>query len=264
MQKLNRTDKQKIESFCETALKFNKSANFFGGPEALFGYADCGKLYMSESFAGVFLLFDAGGFFRLYFAVTDKEAALPDDLLGASLPVVSEIAYRGAEPPPVLDCFFRCGFFSSLNRFRMSFQTGDFLKKEMAKAATGDLCEEIFNLFCASFDRYTGCLPTLSELQKAAEEGRIVAACRNGELCGALLYENSGVVSTLCNLAVAQNMRSQGFGSSLVLQWREKMAAENRPVLRLWVAQNNKGAIALYEKHDFKPDGMKSAVLIKN
>ena len=146
----------------------------------------------------------------------------------------------------------------------MSFQTGDFSKKEMAKAATEGLCEEIFELFCASFDRYTGCLPTLSELQKAADEERIIVACKDGELCGALLYENSGVVSTLCNLAVAQNMRGQGFGNSLVLQWREKMAAENRPVLRLWVAEKNEGAIALYEKHDFKPDGMKSAVLIKN
>ena len=268
MRKINKTDRTEIDNFCEVSIKHRTSANFFSSPEVLYNYAGCGNLYISESTAGIFVFADAGGFFRLYYVLTDISADIPPELCGNNIkPVVIETAYRGNNPPQSADYFTRHGFERALTRSRMNITVGATLavapnRAGASSAPTVDI-NAVLNLFEDSFDKYTGCIPALSELQKASEENRVIAITQDNILCGALLYENAGSTATLSNIAVAANMRGHGYGGQLVSSWIAICADAGKSVLRLWVADNNIPAVKLYEKHGFKPDGLKSVVMIK-
>lgn len=275
---------REITSFCETALKYRTATNFFGSPEVLYNYADCGNLYISESQSAIFMFADAGGFFRLYYILMDISADITKDmtkeLCGNAKPVVIETAYRGDNPPISAEFFIKHGFNHALTRSRMTLKITDnavvsiLNVSEYIKSVDTDNTHNIDNidninaildLFRNSFDRYTGCIPAKSELQKAADERRIITVLHdspNGILCGALLYENTGAVSILNNIAVAPDMRGRGYGEYLLSSWISRCGADNKTVMRLWVADKNTAAVKLYEKHGFKPDGLKSVVLI--
>ena len=262
MQKIGKTE---IDSFCETAIKHRASANFFGAPEKLYGYAKQGNLYIAQSKAGVFVLADAGGFFRLYYALSGPEADMPAEICENALPVVTETAYRGDLFLPSAGFFARRGFERALTRSRMERKTQAAAHRppepDAAKREADP--EAVLDLFNASFDRCTGCIPSLPELQKASSEGRLITEAQSGGLCGALLYEEAGNVSSLSNLAVAQNMRGRGFGDWLMGLWTARSGKAGKAVLRLWVSDENAAAIKLYQKHGFKPDGLKSCVFMK-
>ncbi|MCL1794943.1 MAG: GNAT family N-acetyltransferase [Oscillospiraceae bacterium] len=256
---MRKAGKEEIDKFREAALKYRASSNFFGGPEKLYGYGLRGDLHIADSGAGIFMLAEAGGFFRLYYAIFDMDAIAPK--LCENLPIVAESAYRGAVPPSAA-FLARHGFGHALTRSRISLSVRGNAKCTPSQEDTADI-GAVLELFEASFDRYTGCLPALPELGEASVEGRIITKMQNGALCGALLYEKSGNVGTLCNIAVAQNMRGRGIGSSILNSWIARSASDGQSLLRLWVADENAPALALYQKHGFKPDGLKSEVMIK-
>ncbi|MCL2813457.1 MAG: GNAT family N-acetyltransferase [Oscillospiraceae bacterium] len=259
---MRKIDRAEIDNFRETALKHRASANFFGDSEKLHAFADQGDLYIAESEAGIFVLWDAGGFFRLYYALFDTDAPMPQKLLENALPIVAETAYRGEFFPPSADFFARHGFLRALTRSRMELR--ELTAKQDAAATLPEADPEaVLDLFKASFDRYTGCIPALPELKKASGEGRVITAAQNGGLCGALLYEEAGNISSLKNIAVAQNMRGRGFGGAMLDLWARRSALAGKSVLRLWVSDENAAAVKLYQKHNFKPDGLKSFVFVK-
>ena len=251
---MKKTSRADADRFCELALRNSAFANFFGSAEALYGYADNGDLYMRESGAGAFLFAEAGGFFRLYFALTDAESAPP---VFPNATVVTEIAFRGGKLPHAAEYFLRNGFVQVLTRSRMSLNgPGGPPAEESAGFADP---EAVLDLFRHNFDRYTGCVPTLAELERASAEGRIITAAGKG----ALFYENAGAASILRNVAVAPEVRGRGLGDMMLKAWISRCVAARKPVLRLWVADGNAPAVNLYKKHGFKPDGLKSVVLKK-
>jgi len=166
---------------------------------------------------------------------------------------VTEIAFRGENFPTSAEYLIGHGFKRALTRSRMS------LSKPMpGPVGVGpDNVDWVFSLFGDTFDRYTGCVPTMTELTRASDEGRIITV----DGCGALFYEDAGAVSILRNIAVAKDTRGRGLGGTMLKTWISRCAVANKPVLRLWVADNNYQAINLYKKHGFKPDGLKSVVL---
>jgi len=265
---MRKADRSDIDAFREAALKNRNSTNAF---EMRNAKCEMRNLYIAESQAGTFLLFDADGFFRLYYTITDTDSALPQEIRENAMPIIAETPYRGDDPPPSVDWLIRHGFEPALTRFRMSLNTKE-NSSFIIHHFSFFICDSSFliphssfvlSLFSSSFDRQTGCLPTLAELELAAAEGRVIAVEDGGNLCGALLYENAGKVSSIRNVAVAHDLRGRGFGSSMIGEWISRSAAAGISVLRLWVAQGNAAAISLYQKHGFAPDGLKSAVSIK-
>jgi len=264
MRKINNTDdknKNDIEIFCETALKHRKTANFFSSPEVLRKYTDCGDLYITETKSGIFIYADTGDFFRLYYALTDTDISLdlPEDIK----PTVTETAYRGENPPDSVGCFINYGFKHSLTRSRMSLNLNSLDNQTCETVENTTDINAVLDLFVDSFDRYTGCIPTLAELEKAASDGRILTVVKDNILRGALFYEATETSASLSNIAVSKDSRGQGLGGHLVSSWINICKTSGKSVLRLWVADGNIAAVKLYEKHGFKSDGLKSVVLVK-
>jgi len=117
----------------------------------------------------------------------------------------------------------------------------------------------ILELIESAFDRFSGQLPTLHEIETAAEERRIFAVRRDGIPAGALFFETQGVASAVRFWAVAEKCRAAGVGSALMRHYLRSQTGIRR--FTLWVEAGNHDAIRKYKHYGYAPDGLTDCVL---
>lgn len=214
--------------------------------QALRALCESGRLFAERTDGGLFLLV-RGTVDRFYFYVTDPKTAprlaLPEG-------TVCEYPYANAPALPE-EWFSAPGFCRVLTRERRTRPAGD------ANAAPSP-CEEIsaqaaLEILNACFPRDTGCIPSLPELEQAAQEGRLLGA----EQAAVLHAKPDRGAMELRHLAVLPDARGRGLANRLVRDFCARFGAQT---CRVWVAQENAAARRIYEQNGFLPDGRMAQV----
>ncbi len=86
----------------------------------------------------------------------------------------------------------------------------------------------------------------------------LVLTDREGGILGFALYQCVTDEATLLNIAVLPEAQGRGYGGRLLQALRERLAALGARRLLLEVRRGNSRAIALYRRHGFVEDGVRS------
>lgn len=89
-------------------------------------------------------------------------------------------------------------------------------------------------------------------LQADPDKAVLVAEC-GAQVVGFLIYYLRPEGVYVFYLAVAEQFRSMGVGSCLLEYLDEQLPALGKQQVRLHVSAENKGALAFYERNDFRP-----------
>ena len=185
-----------------------------------------------------------GWYLRYYCLNADCPEELPDG-------TVCETVLRPGQTDEILQNW---GLLPVVKRLRLA-RPAD-AKKELPLPEPVDP-QQVLELLTASFERETGCLPTLSELEQAAEEGRLLSRFDNGAPVGVLHVKAGKGAWELRHLAVKESARGNGVAQSLVKELIDRFGDRN---IRLWVREDAPAARHIYEKFGFMPDGFTSTV----
>lgn len=173
-------------------------------------------------------------------------------------PAVAELVWRQRDAEAVQQAVLRFeqqGFVRQVHRLRR--QRDPEAAAYVSHAREPDLSQipAVLQLLEQSFDRRTGCIPTLREL---LQEG-VLCTFREEEPTGVLHYRRTKTGTELRHLAVRDDCRGQGLGAVLVERYLQLTGTERSQV---WAARDNAPAQHLYEKYGYRPDGWESVVLL--
>ena len=211
---------------------------------------DAGRLYAERANGGLLLL-ARGTPDRLYFYITD-----PDIAPRAALPGGTVCEYPYAGEPALPDAFFTAlGLRPVLTRERRTRPAGSVPDGPFPEEAIS--AQAALDILTTCFPPDTGCLPTLSELEAAVSEGRLLARLQSGTPAAVLHAQPERGGMELRHLAVLPAYRGQGLASQLVREFTARFGAR---LCRVWVAQDNVAARRIYEQNGFLPDGRRAQV----
>ena len=117
----------------------------------------------------------------------------------------------------------------------------------------------IIALLERAFDPYAKQLPSLEEIEAAAEAFEILLLKRGSALAGLLFFETRGVTSTLRFWAVAQEFRGTCVGSALIRHYLASQRGVQRFVL--WADADDRVLIEKYRHYHYAEDGVVDYVL---
>lgn len=132
---------------------------------------------------------------------------------------------------------------------------GLFEQNDVAVFAEESDIEMIYGILHCSLDILTDHVPSKKELQAFIIKQQIIKICRENEIAGVLLHEKQGVKSYLRALCVQREYEKKGIGYSLMQNYIKSVINTTKQFY-LWVESTNKGAINLYQKFDYEPDGL--------
>ena len=122
-----------------------------------------------------------------------------------------------------------------------------------------DYCDydALLNLWKLTLDEKSTPLPQKEELLQLCKEKKLLSVLyKENELAGVVVLSASSKQGLLQHLAVAINHRRKGLALYLVKALLSKAIECNLKAIKLWVDCDNSSAIALYDRLNFKPDGM--------
>ena len=218
--------------------------------QTLRSLCESGRLYAARADGGLLLL-ARGTPDRLYFYITD-----PDTAPRAALPggTVCEYPYAGA--PALPEAFFTAlGLRLVLTRERRTRPAGNVPDGSFPEETIS--AQAALDILNTCFPPDTGCLPSLSELEAAVSEGRLLARSQNGIPAAVLHTQPERGGMELRHLAVLPAYRGQGLAGQLVREFTARFGAR---LCRVWVAQDNAAARRIYEQNGFLPDGRRAQV----
>lgn len=105
-------------------------------------------------------------------------------------------------------------------------------------------------------------LPTVEELNKAAEEGRLLIVKHDAVLAGMLMYDLQEKLAHLRFWHVDPTAQGLGVGRDLMGSFLSE-CGDNRRVV-LWVIGDNARAIAIYDRYGFTFDGLLDHIMISD
>ena len=130
-------------------------------------------------------------------------------------------------------------------------------KKEAYLIQLANDAAKILNFLKMNFSHYTGCIPTLRQLEEKILEKCILQASKNENIIGVLEYQKNKNGVEIKHLAVAKEYRGKRIASQL-LNCYEKMINSNQEFV--WTGKENKEAQELYKKFGYQKDGFVSSV----
>jgi GNAT superfamily N-acetyltransferase len=259
-----------FEQYCQLVERYNRKGcltNDYLQNEAtnLIVY---NRLYFVSGQDNVLLLVQKDGFCRLYYYINNEEEliVLPDGEL------VAEILFRGENVPETeVRWLEKLGFRKNLVRDQYFAKYAsfiepvvlDYVKIEMARSI-----EEVHwasDLFNNSFDKWSGDFisPEMCDFL-FAEKQVLVAKDMNGNLMGALQFENRQGVCWLNHVAVLPETRGKRIGRGLIEAYIEQghVNGDNSRYM-LWVQRQNVNAVAMYRNKGFAPMNKSTLSMIR-
>lgn len=214
------------------------------------------------------LLVQKSGFFRLYYYLNNVEERLsiPDEEL------VSEILFRGDRAPEAeVQWLEGLGFRKNLVRDLYFAKYSSFTEPTFFSNFTVKLAQTLQEvqwavmLFNDSFDKWSGDYISHDKCEYLFRERQILLA-RDGEgdLIGALQFENRQGVCWLNHVAVLFEARGKKVGRGLLEAYIEQghINGDNSRYM-LWVQRQNKNAVGMYRNKGFIPLNKSTLSMIK-
>lgn len=244
--------------------------NCFMMPGEIDSLASAGKLFMHEADAWLLLLCDRDDYYSLFYYTTEDSDPL------AVREFVSGITDKGI----FMDIVTRSGKgdlltaekliksgaaenYKTYQRMQLDIKNSDFSDLEIilpeGYVISDNRCDsEKINILCRkALDEKSTPLPGEEELMKLTAEGNLFTVYdSNDDLAGVLLLTVSGKQALFQHLCVSSGHRRKGIAAALSHKCILRSVQENISVLRLWVDCKNSSAIALYDRLNFKNDGM--------
>ena len=122
-----------------------------------------------------------------------------------------------------------------------------------------DYCDytALIDLWKHTLDEKSTPLPQEEEISELCKAQNLFTVLNeNNELAGAIILSASSKQGLMQHLAVANNHRRKGLAMHLANSVILKAKQCNLKTIKLWVDCDNSSAIALYNRLNFKPDGM--------
>lgn len=220
-------------------------------------YIDEGRLYSITTESNACLFVKMGDYYKLYYYINNENELIS---LDNKCPYVMEILYRGEsyKPHRIIEYWQKCGFREHLTRDLMMASRDKLILPNVTlsnitiKYADNDQ-ESLFaeNLIESTFDKYTGDILSMAEIEMYIKKGNILCAYIDGVLSGILQFEIKNGIVWIGHLAVAEEFRGIGIANSLISRYIFDNAAKSDTKYQLWVVQGNKNARTMYEKFGF-------------
>ncbi len=243
--------------------------NFFATPDQTRGWVQRGVLSCVPGDQSLMIFRRDRDFHHLYHAAADLEAlgaALAElkkrDGFGAAL--AADLVGREGDLGAIVEIYGAKGFSEYTSLFRMvrlaeSARHDNYEDRQVGYAEPAD-ASAILVFMERLLDRFAEQIPTLEEIQADIARNNIMAVRRGEEIGGLLIFEATGLTSTLRYWLVDGRYRDQGTGARLIKTLFRLCRSGNRIVL--WVISDNADAIAKYEHYGFQVDGLVDRIMI--
>lgn len=207
--------------------------------------------------------------YELFYFIEDLNDAFPVE---SNLPIVMEIPYRGLDfyPETIVDYWCNSGFNKHINRdlYSLNLVKYDALDSSvngLEIKITNDLNDSkvIFELLINTFDRYTGDILSIEDVQESIKSQNVLGAYFQNELVGFIRFYTKGKVSWIGHIATSPKFAGKGIGKSLVSSYIKFQSDAGYVNFQHWVMSDNIPALKLYNHFGFQKINKSSISLIK-
>ena len=254
MDKLLRYEDWK-QAQAEARAAGQRLSNCFFLPAELRKKLEAGVLFLHRAENALFLLEDAGSFYRCYYWFS------PDALPGAlrlDREAVVEFPFSGElneNQRRQIGLLEGLGFVLARESGMMSCAPDGLIAHALPetaqlRGAAAEELPEVLTLLERSFDPRFAFLPTLEELRLAAAEDRVLVALREGRVAGALHAGFEKTVASVRQVAVDGDFRGRGLGKLLLEAYHRRFAGQ-ATAFQHWVDLHNAPALAMYKSFGY-------------
>jgi GNAT superfamily N-acetyltransferase len=208
--------------------------------------ADSGELFYDEAAGGLFLYVRREGFYRLYFHIENAGVRLSE----CAEAISSYVVYKGAPERVQAEWLVSNGFRYENTLVRMCAD-----KLEISASAEG--VTEISRDEASAF--FAAVFPVMNTDSAPLSSGKCIAVRDSGgSALGVMRYDGKSVRL----VAVRAEFRGVGIGSRLFAGFAADTAMLPG-AFKLCAVESNFGAIKLYERLGYKPDGLKADLYVR-
>jgi len=199
-----------------------------------------------------------GDFLDLLFFIKDIDTPF---IINNKVPVVIEIPYRGPNffPLKVIKYWEKNGFKQHINRdlYALNYKTFRALNFSISPVQC-KIVESIHDagvileMIEKTFDRFTGDMLVIPEIESSILSEEILGAYDNKTLIGFLRFYTKNNISWIGHIAVSQNYRGKGIGTALIQNYIQRQINLGFEKFQQWVVSDNQPAVRLYSEFGFQ------------
>lgn len=178
------------------------------------------------------------------------------------LPVVTELVWRPKDADAVASAARRlqaAGFRELFRRQRYARPAEPGLGAETVCRPGPEQADVLLDFLEAHFDHLAGCIPTAEGMREILQNGEMLCTEDDAGITGLLHFARGRTSTEIRHLAVRPDYRGQGLAGMLLRVYLQETDGQKSLV---WARQGNAPAERFYEKHQYRPDGWESAVLL--
>jgi len=257
-----------IEPLFEALQIRRPCTNFFASRLQVEQWAARGVLSWAEIGDCLLIFRRSGDFHHVYHAAASTEA-LSHALTSGAAPrgtLVTDLIGREHQNTPMARSYELAGFRAHTTLVRMVRLIENSEKLEGGEDprvtfATVSDVPAVRTFLVQLLDRFADQIPEEDELQIAAASGSILMVRRQEGLGGLLIFDRTGLTTTLRYWYVSPECRGQGIGAQLICTFFRLSHAGRRIIL--WVADDNKGSIAKYSHYGFQMEPLTDRIMTR-
>ncbi|MBQ8502960.1 MAG: GNAT family N-acetyltransferase [Clostridia bacterium] len=259
---------EKVKAF--TGAYPEMVTNCFLMPSEIIALAAEGRLFIEEFPEWLLILCDREDYSNLYYYTTDtSDVAFVKQFMKNTcgrevyMDAVSRMGRGDSETPKRLVKEGAAERYKTYQRMQLPVKNIDFdsfsFSVPVGYTVSTDYCdyEKLTALWKETLDEKSTPLPKQEELFRLREEENLFTVLNNhGELAAVLILSVSSKQGLIQHIAVSSEERRKGLAANLMKKSFFAAREKGLTMLRLWVDCKNTAAITLYDRFDFKQDGM--------
>jgi GNAT superfamily N-acetyltransferase len=262
---------EEVDGLLQKYARAGTVSNDYMLSDELAGHISKENLFVDHDENNLFLFLKKEGFLRLYYHLNNFES-IPRF---HEKPVVQEILYRGEKRYPEEEIAFwaKAGFRIHIGRDCYFAKSGEIQQISSSLitrqgAAVRAIKEDNYvreaqSLIQEYLDPFTGDILSLTELMSFSQNNELFGVFINSELAGVLQAELKNNIYWLGHMVVKSDYRGQKLSTLLLHYYFQKGLELNCRQFQLWVINDNKPALSLYQKYGFNYMNKSTISLLK-